>query len=249
MLAASFLQDTNFLRVLYIVAFALFIYGLSGLTGPRTAVRGNRIAAVGMAIAVIATLLCTRGEGNWALIVDRRRDRHRRRRAGGAQGEDDGDAADGRALQRRRRRRGVPDRLGGVPQHRRLPAARPTYIAVFSRVRGDHRLGLLLGLEHRLRQAAGAAARDGRSRSARRSRRVNGAARRRRRSALACRASSPASHSELLFILMLLAAARARELRRAADRRRRHARRDLAAERVHRASRRRRRASRSTTRR
>ena len=30
---------------------------MSGLTGPRTAVRGNKIAAVGMAIAVIATLL------------------------------------------------------------------------------------------------------------------------------------------------------------------------------------------------
>ena len=67
-LATSFLQDSNFLRILYIVAFACFIYGLMGLTGPRTAVRGNRIAAVGMAIAVIATLL-DRGEGNWALIV------------------------------------------------------------------------------------------------------------------------------------------------------------------------------------
>ena len=33
-LATSFLQDANFLDVLYIVAFALFIYGLSGLTGP-----------------------------------------------------------------------------------------------------------------------------------------------------------------------------------------------------------------------
>src|SRR5436309_10087523 len=42
---------------LYIVAFSLFIYGMSGLTGPRTAVRGNLIAAVGMAIAIIATLL------------------------------------------------------------------------------------------------------------------------------------------------------------------------------------------------
>ena len=30
--------------LLYIVAFSLFIYGLSGLTGPSTAVRGNRIA-------------------------------------------------------------------------------------------------------------------------------------------------------------------------------------------------------------
>ncbi len=52
-----FLQYQNFVDVMYIVAFALFIYGLSGLTGPRTAVRGNKIAAVGMAIAVVATLL------------------------------------------------------------------------------------------------------------------------------------------------------------------------------------------------
>jgi len=57
---AVFLQDENFVDLLYIVAFSLFIYGLSGLTGPRTAVRGNKIAAVGMAIAFIATLL-TRG--------------------------------------------------------------------------------------------------------------------------------------------------------------------------------------------
>ena len=37
---AVFLQDSAFIHVLYIVAFGLFIYGLSGLTGPRTAVRG-----------------------------------------------------------------------------------------------------------------------------------------------------------------------------------------------------------------
>jgi H+-translocating NAD(P) transhydrogenase subunit beta len=54
---AVFLQSTNFIDAMYIVAFSLFIYGLSGLTGPRTAVRGNRIAAVGMVIAVVATLL------------------------------------------------------------------------------------------------------------------------------------------------------------------------------------------------
>ncbi|MER7082815.1 NAD(P) transhydrogenase subunit beta [Saccharopolyspora kobensis] len=54
--------------VLYVLAFALFIYGLMGLTGPRTAVRGNAIAAVGMVIAVVATLL-TPGLGNWGLIV------------------------------------------------------------------------------------------------------------------------------------------------------------------------------------
>jgi H+-translocating NAD(P) transhydrogenase subunit beta len=62
------LQDENFIRCCYIVAFGLFIYGLSGLTGPRTAVRGNRIAAAGMAVAVVATLL-TPGIGNWALIA------------------------------------------------------------------------------------------------------------------------------------------------------------------------------------
>ncbi len=53
--------------ILYIIAFGLFIYGLMGLTGPKTAVRGNKIAAVGMAIAVGATLLLV--EFNWVLIV------------------------------------------------------------------------------------------------------------------------------------------------------------------------------------
>ncbi|MGH3853423.1 MAG: NAD(P)(+) transhydrogenase (Re/Si-specific) subunit beta [Pseudonocardiaceae bacterium] len=59
---------TTLVVSLYIVAFALFIYGLMGLTGPRTAVRGNLIAAVGMGLAVLATLLIP-GVGNWALIV------------------------------------------------------------------------------------------------------------------------------------------------------------------------------------
>jgi len=52
-----FLRSQNFIDVCYIVAFSLFIYGMSGLTGPRTAVRGNKIAAVGMAVAIVATLL------------------------------------------------------------------------------------------------------------------------------------------------------------------------------------------------
>ncbi|MCX2934349.1 NAD(P)(+) transhydrogenase (Re/Si-specific) subunit beta [Mycobacterium sp. CVI_P3] len=58
-------------NVLYIVAFALFILGLSGLTGPKTAVRGNWIAATGMAIAVVATLIKVRDTAsiNWILIV------------------------------------------------------------------------------------------------------------------------------------------------------------------------------------
>ena len=99
-------------------------------------------------------------------------------------------------------------------------------------VRGDHRLGLLLGLEHRLRQAAGADPRpaDPAARPAvHQHRRCSlvavgcvGGDRRRHRVARAC------------SCVILLAAARAREHVRAADRRRRHAGRDLAAERLHR---------------
>jgi proton-translocating NAD(P)+ transhydrogenase subunit beta len=57
MVTASFLQDPDFIRVLYIAAFACFIFGLRLLNHPRTARRGNIIAAVGMAVAVVATLL------------------------------------------------------------------------------------------------------------------------------------------------------------------------------------------------
>jgi H+-translocating NAD(P) transhydrogenase subunit beta len=59
----------NLVLILYILAFALFIYGLMGLTGPRTAVRGNQIAAVGMAIAVGATLISVRHTNTWWIIV------------------------------------------------------------------------------------------------------------------------------------------------------------------------------------
>ena len=70
--ATAFFQRSNFIDALYIVAFSLFIYGMSGLTGPRTAVRGNLIAAGGMAIAVVATLLTPHvwsGAGTPWLIV------------------------------------------------------------------------------------------------------------------------------------------------------------------------------------
>ena len=62
------MSRTDLILALYIVSFSLFIYGLMGLTGPRTAVRGNRIAAVGMAVAIIASLLIP-GMGNWGLII------------------------------------------------------------------------------------------------------------------------------------------------------------------------------------
>jgi NAD(P) transhydrogenase subunit beta len=54
--------------LLYIVSFSLFILGVRGGTHPTTAKRGNLTAAVGMAIAVITTLLLD-GIGNWGLIA------------------------------------------------------------------------------------------------------------------------------------------------------------------------------------
>jgi NAD(P) transhydrogenase subunit beta len=63
-----FLTSASFRELLYILSFGLFIYGLYGLTGPTTAVRGNRIAAVGMAVAIVATLLRPHVQ-NWELIV------------------------------------------------------------------------------------------------------------------------------------------------------------------------------------
>ena len=47
------MSRNDVIDLLYIVAFSLFIVGLRMLRGPRTAVRGNQIAAVGMAIAVV----------------------------------------------------------------------------------------------------------------------------------------------------------------------------------------------------
>ena len=65
---ATFLQDPDFIRVLYILAFICFILGLRLLNHPRTAKRGNMIAAVGMAIAVTATLLIEE-VGDYGLIA------------------------------------------------------------------------------------------------------------------------------------------------------------------------------------
>lgn len=40
----------------YLAAAILFIFGIKGLTHPRTAVRGNRLAALGMLVAIVATV-------------------------------------------------------------------------------------------------------------------------------------------------------------------------------------------------
>ena len=66
--ASSFLQDPDFISAAYIFAFMLFIVGLQRLTHPATARQGNKIAAAGMAVAVVATLL-KQQIGDWELIA------------------------------------------------------------------------------------------------------------------------------------------------------------------------------------
>jgi NAD(P) transhydrogenase subunit beta len=53
--------------LLYLVAAVLFIFGLKGLTHPRTAVRGNLYGSLAMLLAVIATLLAK--DFGWGLIA------------------------------------------------------------------------------------------------------------------------------------------------------------------------------------
>lgn len=44
------------IKLAYLVATLLFIYGIKGMTHPRSAVRGNQLSALGMLIALVATL-------------------------------------------------------------------------------------------------------------------------------------------------------------------------------------------------
>ena len=67
-IATPFFQDAAFIDAAYIVSFILFIVGLSQVTSPLTAVRGNRIAALGMTVAFVATLLDP-DAANWVLIA------------------------------------------------------------------------------------------------------------------------------------------------------------------------------------
>ena len=69
MIASSALTGQNARELLAIVSFSLFIYGLSGLAGPKTSVRGNRLAAVGMAIAIVATLLRPSVGNAWLILL------------------------------------------------------------------------------------------------------------------------------------------------------------------------------------
>ena len=67
-LAPSSSRAATRATALYIVAFSLFIIGVKRGTHPTTAKQGNLVAAAGMAVAVVTTLLLD-GIGNWGLIA------------------------------------------------------------------------------------------------------------------------------------------------------------------------------------
>jgi NAD(P) transhydrogenase subunit beta len=65
-------MSTSLINVAYLVASILFIFGLIELSHPRTAVRGNLLGAVGMLVAIVATLVDRQilgaGATAWATI-------------------------------------------------------------------------------------------------------------------------------------------------------------------------------------
>jgi len=62
-------QLREFVPWVYFIAAITFVLGLKGLSGPTTAQMGNRIAAAGMLLAVIATFLESQVASAWLLIV------------------------------------------------------------------------------------------------------------------------------------------------------------------------------------
>ena len=56
----------------YLIAAALFIFGLKKLGHPRTAPRGNQLGALGMLVAVVTTILdmqLAEADAEWTLII------------------------------------------------------------------------------------------------------------------------------------------------------------------------------------
>jgi len=49
------------IRLVYVLAAALFVLGLHQMNSPATARDGNRLSALGMAIAVVATVVLLLG--------------------------------------------------------------------------------------------------------------------------------------------------------------------------------------------
>lgn len=64
----------NIAALLYLVSGVLFILALRGLSSPATSRQGNFAGMIGMAIAMITTLLVAPPAGltGWALLLDRK---------------------------------------------------------------------------------------------------------------------------------------------------------------------------------
>jgi len=63
------MEKTALINIAYVVAAVLFIVGLKGLTHPRTAVRGNLLGALGMLLAIVATLFAQEIIGFKLIII------------------------------------------------------------------------------------------------------------------------------------------------------------------------------------
>src|SRR5579863_9757845 len=63
--------SANIAAVLYLVAGALFILALRGLSSPASSRQGNRLGMIGMAIAILTTLAVAGPNDwlSWVLIV------------------------------------------------------------------------------------------------------------------------------------------------------------------------------------
>ncbi|MBX3706276.1 MAG: NAD(P)(+) transhydrogenase (Re/Si-specific) subunit beta [Pseudomonadales bacterium] len=62
-------MSTELINSIYIIAAALFVFGLKQMSSPATAVRGNLLSAVGMFIAVVVTLFAREiVEFQWIVI-------------------------------------------------------------------------------------------------------------------------------------------------------------------------------------
>ena len=66
------MEFNEWIDVGYLIAAALFIFGLKKLGHPRTAPRGNQLGALGMLVAVLTTILdmeLADDPANWTLII------------------------------------------------------------------------------------------------------------------------------------------------------------------------------------
>jgi hypothetical protein len=61
-------MDPQIRNLFYILAAVLFIFGIKGLTHPRTAVRGNLLGALGMFVAIVVTVIDKQMIG-WGWII------------------------------------------------------------------------------------------------------------------------------------------------------------------------------------